>query len=143
MGYRSDVRIATSPKGHKVLKDYVKDRLDKLNKTNYNLMESCDVEVKGKYTHYFGWNSVKWYDGFDGYEEVDAIMDGLNYLEEQNLSYRYARIGESYDDYDEMSYDGEEDNDLEYPSMIREFDDMYVTRNIASFPLETDGDLVV
>ena len=37
-------------------------------------------------------------------------------------------IGESYDDIEEQYYDGEKDNNinLEYPSMIREFDDDYV-----------------
>ena len=44
------------------------------------------------------------------------------------MSFRFARIGESYDDYEEDSYESEneEEQDLEYPSMNREFDDSYV-----------------
>ena len=72
-----------------------------------------------------GWNSLKWY---DGYPEVDAIMQGLDYLEENEYSYRYMIIGEDYADVEEKSYDGEKDEDvyLEYPTMIRDFDDEYI-----------------
>lgn len=47
---------------------------------------------------------------------------------ENEYSYRYSRIGESYDDYEEQYYDGnkEKENYLEYPNLIREFDDEYV-----------------
>ena len=55
-------------------------------------------------------------------------MTGLNYLKEKGYSYRYFRIGENYDDYDEQYYesDNEEEQDLVYPSIIREFDDDYI-----------------
>lgn len=68
---------------------------------------------------------VKWYDGYDS---VDAIESGLNHLRDKDMSFRFARIGESYDDYEEDSYESEneEEYDLEYPSMNREFDDSYV-----------------
>ena len=40
------------------------------------------------------------------------------------------RIGEDYGDVDEYFFDGKNDEniDLEYPSMIRRFDDKYVFR---------------
>ena len=55
-------------------------------------------------------------------------MTGLDYLKENDYSYRYSRIGENYDDYDEEYYESnsEEEQDLTYPSIIREFDDDYV-----------------
>ena len=48
------------------------------------------------------------------------------------MSFRFARIGESYDDYEEDSYESEneEEQDLEYPSMNREFDDSYVNEEM-------------
>ena len=59
-------------------------------------------------------------------------MEGLQHLKEKDFSYRYARIGESYDDYDEHYYESEkeEEQDLEYPSMERYFDDDYVIDNM-------------
>ena len=126
MGYRSDVRIVTSKKGFKKLNDYVKNYLKDKNE-DYNLLEHLDFKVENSYEKYFGWNGIKWYDGCEGYEEVTAIVEGLSKLTEDDFSYRFARIGESYDDYETYSYESEreEEQDLEYPSFIREFDDEY------------------
>ena len=125
MGYRSDIRIVTSKDGFEKLKEFVTNYLKEHNE-DYNLLENCDIKQEGKNQFYFGWNSVKWYE--NDYEDVDAIMEGLNYLGENEYSYRYSRIGESYDDYEEQYYDGNKENEnyLEYPNLIREFDDKYV-----------------
>lgn len=124
MGYRSDVRIITSKEGFEKLKEFVKNYLKEHNE-EYNLLEECDIKKQGKEQYYFGWNYLKWY---DGYVDVDSIMQGLKYLEENEYSYRYMRIGESYEDIEEQSYDGDKDKNiyLEYLSMTREFDDEYV-----------------
>lgn len=50
-------------------------------------------------------------------------MDGLDYLRDNEYSYRYARIGENYDDYEEKNIDGDNDGYLEYPQLERYFDD--------------------
>ena len=128
MGYRSDVRIVTSKKGFKVLDDYVKKYLREHDKNrNWNLLKRPDIKKETPYTTYIGWNCLKWYEYAD-YVDVDAVMTGLNYLKEKGYSYRYSRIGENYDDYDEQYYesDNEEEQDLVYPSIIREFDDDYI-----------------
>ena len=126
MGYRSDVRIITSKKGFKELNNYVKDYLSKTDESNYNLMEALKFKVENKYSCYFGWNWVKWYE--NSYPSVDAIMSGLEHLREKDLSFRYSRIGENYDDYETDYHESEkeEEQDFEYPSMLREFDDDYV-----------------
>lgn len=128
MGYRSDVRIMTTRKGFNKLKDYTTKYLK--DKNSYgNLLDELDVNEETKYAKYIGWNSIKWY---EGYEDIDAIMDGLDYLEENDYSYRYARIGENYDDYEEKYYESEkeEEQDLEYPSMTRYFEDDYITHQM-------------
>ena len=129
MGYRSDIRIVTSKEGFEKLQEFVRNHLKK-NKENYNLLEECDIKQEGKNQCYFGWNWVKWYE--HDYPEVVAIMEGLNHLGENEYSYRYMRIGESYEDIEEQSYDGEKENeiDLEYPNMLREFDDEYIIQSI-------------
>lgn len=128
MGYRSDIRIVTSKKGYEVLKEFVKNYLEEkqLDTKEYNLLESLEVKVEGKEQIYFGWNYLKWYEG--NYPDVDSIMEGIDHLGENEYSYRYMIIGESYDDIEERYYDGEKDNNinLEYPNMIREFDDDYI-----------------
>ena len=128
MGYRSDVRIVTSKKGYKDLDEYVKKYLRDHDKNrNWNLMKRPNIKKETPYTTYIGWNCLKWYEYAD-YVDVDAVMTGLNYLKEKGYSYRYSRIGENYDDYDEQYYesDNEEEQDLVYPSIIREFDDDYI-----------------
>lgn len=137
MGYRSDIRIITSKDGFEKLKEFIKEYL-KDNKEDYNLLEECDIKEEGKEQCYFGWNYVKWYE--HDYPEVIAIMEGLNHLGENEYSYRYMRIGESYDDIEEQSYDGEKDENiyLEYPNMLREFDDNYIIESIKENQIENE-----
>lgn len=137
MGYRSDIRIITSKDGFEILKEFIKGYL-KDNKEDYNLLEECDIKEEGKEQCYFGWNYVKWYE--HDYPEVIAIMEGLNHLGENEYSYRYMRIGESYDDIEEQSYDGEKDENiyLEYPNMLREFDDNYIIESIKENQIENE-----
>ena len=142
MGYRSDVRIITSKKGFNELNKYVKDYLSKLDHDEYNLLDNLKFKVENDYSVYFGWNWVKWY---QSYESVDAVESGLQHLKDKDMSFRFARIGESYDDYEEDSYESEneEEQDLDYPSMIREFDDSYVIAEMdkASSVKEYDGEI--
>ena len=131
MGYRSDVRIMTTKKGFKELKKfndkYLADHKNINGFEEYNLMNNLNIKKENKYSVYFGWDWLKWYEG--SYAGVDAIVEGLNHLEEKDLSYRFARMGENYDDFEESYYESEkeEEQDLEYPSMIREFDDDYIS----------------
>ena len=121
MSYRSDVRIVVSNKGYQELKKYVNDHLPE-NLKKYNLLQSPDVEKIDDNHVYLGWNSVKWYE-LSNFPEIDSIMDGLDYLRDNEYSYRYARIGENYDDYGEKNIDGDNDGYLEYPQLERYFDD--------------------
>ena len=141
MGYRSDVRIVVSRNGYKQFKKYVEEHINKyklnlspdsisaISNYDYNLLNSLDVSKisPDKKEVYFGWDSLKWY---DGYEEVDAIMDNLNRLEENGYGYGYARLGEDVEDYEELysessTKDGIED--IYVPSISRYFsdDDLY------------------
>ena len=132
MGYRSDVRIVTSKKGYKVLDNYVKKYLRDHDKDRtWNLLKSPKIKKETPYTTYIGWDCLKWYE-YSDYVDVDAIMTGLDYLKENGYSYRYSRIGENYDDYDEQYYesDNEEEQDLVYPSIIRAFDDDYILEEL-------------
>lgn len=117
MGYRSDVRIRTTKKGleimEKSIEKYIKENIEeeKLKGYDYNLLNSAEItEAEDSVT--LDWNSLKWYEGIQGYEDVDAIMYSLDMLEEEDIDYQYMRIGEENDDIDEKwsinndSFDG-------------------------------------
>lgn len=132
MGYRSDVRIMTTQKGFKELKKFIDNYLKEKNYKYGNSLDECKIIYEDKYAKYIGWNGIKWYRG-ENYEDIDAIEEGLDHLREKDLSYRFARIGESYDDYEEYSYESEnfeDEQDLEFPNMERYFDDEYVVENM-------------
>ena len=76
-----------------------------------------------------GWDSIKWYE-YSDFEDVNAIMDGISFLKNNDYSVHYARIGENYDDYDEYNYDSEKDELDIYPVMLRQFDDDYVEEQL-------------
>lgn len=123
MGYLSDVRIVTSKKGYEVLDNYVKKYLrDREISRTWNLMKQCNFMKKTENEVCFGWNSLKWY---EEYEDVKAVMSGLNNLRKNDYSYNYARIGESYDDFETDCYESNSkgEKDLTYLSVIREFND--------------------
>lgn len=133
MGYRSDVRIITTKKGYDELKKYTDDYIKKSGKKHDNLLDECILFSETKSLKYFGWDNIKWYE--DDYVEVDAVMNGLDYLLDNDFSYRYSRIGEDYDDFDEFSYDSEkkEKSNLPYICLNRNYDDEYVSDTLKKY----------
>ena len=138
MGYRSDVRIVMSKKGYNEFKKYVKEHIDNYKKNNleestiayeseydYNLLNKADIfkQSTDKKQIYIGWDNLKWY---DGYEDVDAIMDSLNKLEDNDYGFCFSRIGESYDDIEEIYCDMTKKDNIkyqDYPNISRCFED--------------------
>jgi hypothetical protein len=137
MGYLSDVRILTTKKGYNELNKFVNEYMQKLNHEECNLMKNLDIKEENKFEIYFGWNEVKWYEGI--YSNVDAIMNGLSDLEDKDYSFRYARLGERYDDYDESCYESDtEEQELEYPCLLRKFDDDYTIDCLITNDIDED-----
>lgn len=93
MGYRSEIRIITSKKGYEKLNEFVEQYLKDTEEDN--LLKECDIKNIGKEQCYFGWNDIKWRE--NDFKDVDAIMEGLNHLGENEYSYRYMRIGEKFE----------------------------------------------
>ena len=141
MGYRSDVRIVTSKKGYDILKKYVNDYLKNNGDQELNLLNKCYINKKTDNECYFGWNYINWNE--NRHFSVDSIVNGLQYLKENNYSYRYARIGEDCTDYEEDAFDSEleDEPDLEYPVLIREFDDNYVTNIMEKCNKESNAEI--
>lgn len=119
MGYRSDVRIRTTKEGYEVMKKFVENYIKekKLRGTDWNLLEHAEItEAEDSIT--LDWSDLKWYEGINGYEDVDAIMNSLYELDKRDIDYQYMRIGE-------------EDDDIEEKWSINNgsFDSFYVSRN--------------
>lgn len=126
---KSDIRIVTSIDGFAMLKQFINSYVNKNANDNSmkNLLEHCDLQHRNHKQCYFGWNE---YHNWEGYPDKnsEAIMEGLRFLKENNYSYRYYRLGEDKEDYDEHSFDSEKEGekDLEYPNITRTFDDTYI-----------------
>lgn len=140
MGYKSDVRIVTSKQGYKELLKCV----DKYYKDNnipkehqYILLNNLDVDISNKYQKYFGWNFIKW----NSYEDKNAIEHSLKILQEKGFSYRYSRIGESYNDYEEDYFDSPKEKNLKlkYPEFERYFNDKYIEKLLREQIIKNDN----
>ena len=128
MGYKSDIRIITSVEGYEMLKQFIYSYINKNSNDNFmkNLLEECDLKFKSVKECYFGWNDYKrWEECLD--KNVKTIMEGLKFLEENNYSYRFYRLGEDKEDYEEYYFTSQKDGEqeLEFPNIRREFDDKY------------------
>ena len=117
MGYRSDIRIRLTKKDYERLKEEFEKRLIETNELEYSMFKNLDVyKVQKDYEYYeyskfhddyitrkedciyFGWNCVKWY---DGYEDVDFINNFVFNCEQ----YAFIRIGESSEgDIESLAY---------------------------------------
>lgn len=128
MSYYSDVRIVTSKKGYEELSKFVKNRLIK---ENYNIFENPDFRLVTTKGVFIGWDNVKW-ETWDEFKDVNAIMDGLDYLETKNLPFNYARMGESYDDYDTKSHINSTKYCLPCLSIDRAFNDDYIRKELGN-----------
>ena len=119
MGYRSDVRIRTTKEGYEVMKKFVENYIKEkeLKGTDWNLLDYAKItEAEDSIT--LDWTDLKWYEGINGYEDVDAIMNSLYELSNKDIDYQYMRIGEEDDDIDEK-----------WSINNGSFDSFYVNRN--------------
>lgn len=125
MGYRSQVKILVSKEGFRELKDYVEKESIKFKKPDndydYNLLKLADsIRCDGDQV-VITWDDIKWYEGC--YDDVDTIVHGLEHLCSEGYSYRFYRVGESYEDIEETCVDGDLDQDLDYLYVVRYIDD--------------------
>lgn len=98
MGYRSEVRIATTREGYDALLE-IMDLKNESASVEYPLVGS---DVKPDYFEeegdavVFGWDAVKWHDGL--FREVNDVIEALTGMAANGHPYEFCRIGESWDD---------------------------------------------
>lgn len=102
MGYYSNWRLMTTVEGRKALEDYVKIHTPE---GGHNLFNQLTVDKASKDTVLVGMDDVKfnlWY------PEVKTFLDGLDYLKDDEIPYKFIRIGEDIDDMEEDDCNQEE-----------------------------------
>lgn len=104
MGYRSDVRIATTREGY-----------DRICRCVDELSQGSGIEqligTKVSPPHFeeyagsvvFGWDFVKWYVG--ALDDVTNVTKALSELATHGIPYEFCRIGENWDDVEYESCD--------------------------------------
>ena len=122
MGYRSDIRIRTTKEGLEIMKKfvekYIKENVSEdARGLDWNLLNSAEITETGN-SITLDWENIKWYNGIDGYQDVDAIMKSLDELSDKDIDYQYMRIGEENNDIDEI-----------WNINNHSFDSFYVSRN--------------
>lgn len=125
MGYRSDVRIVVSPKGYEKLKEHYEMLIAQCEGVS-SLLDDATTYREDEKNVVFGWDDIKWYDF--SYDDVSCMMKTLDYLEENDFGYRFARIGEELGDIDRRENDGNEDSE-NYNSL----DDLYISTSFDDF----------
>lgn len=125
---KSDVRMVTSINGFNKLKEYIDTYIDVHyeNEELENLLNKIDFKYENDKQCYFGWNNYNWNEFED--ENIQILDNGILELEDSNYSYRFYRLGKETFDYEEYFFDSnaEGENNLEYPNIIRKFDDDYM-----------------
>ncbi len=111
MGYRSEVILAVGPE---VMPQFMVTMAKSPEARQMCFGDHTEMikdyqGIKGSFL--FRWDHIKWY---DGYEEVQAIEDFLNWAEDKleidgkeidgDEHFRFVRIGEEYDDIETRGY---------------------------------------
>ncbi len=107
MGYRSEVRIATTRVGYDRMCAHV-DALSSGGGTypliGTKLKPEFFEEQDGSVV--FGWDWIKWYDGMIA--DVTNVTDALSEIADDGIPYEFCRVGEEYDDIEFACYNDNE-----------------------------------
>lgn len=90
MGYRSEVLIVTDLINQELV-EILENEDDYSEKMQFQITNFRKEEID---CLMIKWDSVKWY---DGYEDVDRIMNAINGIEDED-SFGFIRIGEEFVD---------------------------------------------
>ena len=105
--YRSDVRLLTFDKGIEILKqEFEKSK----NKSYINVLKNISINNSTDDINYFGWNRLN-------NDCVRFLKDSLYKLEEQEITYKIAIIGEDFEDIYTNEYVAQKDEHKNIPTI--------------------------
>lgn len=97
MGYRSDFKLSTNEKGKEILSNKVGKWIKQETDSDYWCFEWEHQDLERNHFILSG-TYLKMYDGFD---EIDALNDAMDEMDEKDISYHYVRLGEDFSDVEE------------------------------------------
>ena len=104
MGYRSEVKIATTREGYERICKRV-DEMGAGSKATQLIGAKITPDYREDFDDavVFGWDWIKWYDG--DYEEITNVCKALRELPVAGIPYQFCRVGESWDDIEFINCD--------------------------------------
>ena len=126
MGYRSDVAVVFEAKDTDKLLKAAKDWDKKRNLDGCFTVEALideatkDATTKDKKYRLLAWDSIKWYAKLSK-EKVYLNQEFFESLDEYDIKYDFARIGEEMGDYDVK---GDLDSGIVFPSQCLWFNEV-------------------
>ena len=133
MDYKADVRIITTLKGFREIKNFADELTYNLNILT-NTLKNPNIVEKHKDIVKLGWK--------DMYEDdIDCLKDCLINLADKDITYRAVYLGENYEDIDIDNYTSSKDikKFIPQPSIIREFDDAEDERQLNIYEQENQN----
>ena len=105
-----------------------------MKKINWKILEIfnyANFKLVNKYQMYLGWDDIKWYHDYD---DIMALESGLDYLKESNYTFKFSRMGEDFDDIEEIYNDGKRDIKenyyIDFPYLERFYNDDKIKNNL-------------
>lgn len=132
MGYRSDIRLIIKKEGLDVIKKLCEKEQGELQK---NLIERAKIRKDVLDLIYIGWNRIN---GAD----ADFIENALNSVEENDITYKIAIIGENYDDIKMYEYVSEKDKNIPKPYVERKFNEDEITEKLESYSKQMEKETI-
>ena len=102
MGYRSHVLLKTTTEGYLMMKTFDDEIVKKAKKGECNIwdrpLSGAEIRVSsdGNYRIEFDW--VKWYDGYTGVDNFNSMVERYH---DEDIPYKFLRIGEETGDIEE------------------------------------------
>lgn len=99
MGYRSEVMVAITVENEDNFKKYLEELKDN---RFFHLIDGDTISTNGKDGIKLHWPSIKWYNTFGSYPEINEFESWLDEIvEDEGTSYHFIRVGEELEDVEE------------------------------------------
>lgn len=125
MSYYSDVRLELTRYSFLTLIHYLKNNLPTDAK---NPLDYAKIFRDRDNVYHVCWDDVRW-DNWS-HPELDVLEQGLDYLQDKDCSFSFAKKGEALDDYEHYDCFNEENPLYCEPELIIKFNDYFIKDSV-------------